>query len=193
MRDASAASAWHAREGAVLATSFACIMPAGASRPPPPLPADVWASPCDAEKGSEPPVPPPVPSPPVPSLSSRPPHVFRRSAAALHRHGSTPTPPSGGADQTSCKAKTPLSAPMDDLQTRLREKLHAKLDGGSLLSPLTVAMGQEVWKELQPHVDVLVESAQLVAGSELQAVASEKLDLGLRLGGERVRDSLCED
>ena len=48
---------------------------------------------------------------------------------------------------------------MDDLQTRLREKLHAKLDGGSLLSPLTVAMGQEVWKELQPHVDVLVESA----------------------------------
>ena len=82
---------------------------------------------------------------------------------------------------------------MDDLQTRLREKLHSKLDGGSLLSPLTVAMGQEVWKELQPHVDVLVESAQLVAGSELQAVASEKLDLGLRLGGERVRDSLCED
>jgi len=180
----ASAPCWH---------EFRVFMSPRASNMPPPLPADVWASPCDAEKGSEPPVPPPVPSPPVPSLSSRPPHVFRRSAAALHRHGSTPTPPSGGADQTSCKAKTPLSAPMDDLQTRLREKLHSKLDGGSLLSPLTVAMGQEVWKELQPHVDVLVESAQLVAGSELQAVASEKLDLGLRLGGERVRDSLCED
>ena len=82
---------------------------------------------------------------------------------------------------------------MEDLQTRLREKLHSKLDGGSLLSPVTVAKGQEVWKELQPHLDVLRESAQLAAGSELQAVASEKLDLGLRVGGERVRESLCED
>jgi hypothetical protein len=108
-------------------------MPDSAVRRPPPLPADVWASPCDVEGKGEPPAPPSVPSPPVPSLSSRPPHVFRRP-----RHGSTPTPPSRGADQTSCKAKTPLSAPMDDLQTRLREKLHSKLDGGSLLSPLTV-------------------------------------------------------
>lgn len=49
---------------------------------------------------------------------------------------------------------------MDDLQTRLREKLHSKLDGGSLLSPLTVAMGQEVWKELQPHVDVVRSRAR---------------------------------
>ena len=50
-----------------------------------------------------------------------------------------------------------------------------------------------MWKELQPHLDILRESAQLAAGSELQAVASEKLDHGLRVGGERVRESLCED
>ena len=165
--------------------------------PPPPLPTDVWASSLgDEEKDNE-----PLPSPLlVPSLPSRPPHVFRRSTAALNRHGSgsRPTPLGGVADETSCRKtppapKTPLSATMEDLQTRLREKLHSKLDGGSLLSPVTVAKGQEVWKELQPHLDVLRESAQLTAGSELQAVASEKLDLGLRLGGERVRESLCED
>ena len=147
--------------------------------PPPPLPTDVWASPGDGEKGNE-----PLPSP-------LPPHVFRRSTAALHRHGggSRPTPLGVVADESSCR-KTPLSAPMEDLQTRLREKLHSKLDGGSLLSPVTVAQGQEVWKELQPHLNVLRQTAQLAASSELHAVASEKLDLGLRVGGERVRESL---
>ena len=113
-----------------------------AAPPPPTLPTAVWASGIgDEEKGNG-----TLPSPMlVPSLPSRPPHVFRRSTAALHRHGggSRPTQLGGVAEETSCR-KTPLSAPMEDLQTRLREKLHSKLDGGSLLSPVTVAKGQEV-------------------------------------------------
>ncbi len=82
---------------------------------------------------------------------------------------------------------------MEELQEAIREKMHLKLDGGSLFSPETIAKGQEVWKELQPHVDVLRESAQLAAGSQLQTVASERLDQGLRMAGEQVRGSLCDD
>ena len=114
-----------------------------AAPPPPTLPTAVWASGIgNEEKDNEPPLPSPLL---VPSLPSRPPHVFRRSTAALYRHGggSRPTQLGGVAEETSCR-KTPLSAPMEDLQTRLREKLHSKLDGGSLLSPVTVAKGQEV-------------------------------------------------
>ena len=108
-----------------------------AAPPPPTLPTAVWASGIgDEEKDNEPPPSPLL----VPSLPSRPPHVFRRSTAALYRR---PTQLGGVAEETSCR-KTPLSAPMEDLQTRLREKLHSKLDGGSLLSPVTVAKGQEV-------------------------------------------------
>ena len=164
---------------------------------PPPLPPELWDG--DDEEDDDIDVPPPPPLPP--------PYDRRSQASSQRRSQSRPNLPLGDShgssrypSRRSVAAAAPvgtppsgLSAPMEELKERLRAKIDSKMAGGNFFTSETIAKGQDMWQEMKPHMDILRESAQLAAGSQIQALAGEKLDLGLQMAGEQVRESLIDD
>lgn len=138
--------------------------------PPPPLPPGARVD-YDSFDDSPPPPPQPLPRYRERRAGSREggsqhmrhreggsrPHGRQRTDSGSHHSENTSTGRVLSAMSAHCRtgqqprAKTPLSAPMEELQDWVKNKFHSKLDGGNMFSPETKARGHELWEELRPR------------------------------------------